>query len=52
VNEEEGNKNRIVGLKPRLVCAKETTHDMLNMPMNELHPIWLLKQLLCHQELA
>jgi len=30
--------------------VKETTHDMLNMPMNELHPIWPLKQLLCSQE--
>jgi hypothetical protein len=51
VNEEGGHKNRKVGLEPRLVHVKETTHDMLNMPMNELHPIWPLKQLLCPQEL-
>jgi hypothetical protein len=44
-----GNKNRKVGLEPKLVCVKEMTHDMFNMPMNESRPIWPLKQLPCLQ---
>jgi hypothetical protein len=47
VNEERSHKNRKVGLQPRLPCVKEMAHDMLDMPMNELCPIWLLEQLLC-----
>jgi hypothetical protein len=47
VNEEGGHKNRKVGLEPRLVRVKETTHYMLNMPTNESHPIWPPKKLLC-----
>jgi hypothetical protein len=47
VNEEGGHKNRKVGVEPSLVHMKEMVHDMLNMPMNESFPIWLLKQLLC-----
>ncbi len=43
VNEKEGNKNRKVGLEPRLLCAKETVHDMLNMAMNESYLVWPLK---------
>jgi hypothetical protein len=50
--EEEGNENREVGLETRLDCAKKLAHDMLNMPMNEPRPIWLLEQLLCLQELV
>jgi hypothetical protein len=52
VSEDESNKNRKVGLKPRLACVKEMAHDMLNMPMNESCHIWPLKQLLCYQELV
>jgi hypothetical protein len=52
VNEKRSHKNRKVGLEPRLACVKETTHDMLNMPMNKSHLVWPLKQLLCPQELA
>jgi hypothetical protein len=51
VNEERGHKNRKVGLKLRLVHVKETMHDMLNMPMNELRHVWLLERL-CPQEFA
>jgi hypothetical protein len=47
LNEGKGNKNKKVGLEPRLVHAKKITHDMLNMPMNESCPVWLLEQLLC-----
>jgi hypothetical protein len=46
------HKNRIVDLKPRLDHVKETTHDMLNMPMNEFRPMWPLQQLLYLQELV
>ncbi len=52
VNEKGSLKNRKVGLERKLVHVKETTHDMLNITMNESHPIWLLEQLLCLQELA
>jgi len=51
-NEKGSHKNRKVGIEPRLACVKETMHDMFNMPMNELHLVWPLKQLLCSQELA
>jgi hypothetical protein len=43
VNEEESHKNRKVGLKPRLACVKEMTHDMFNMPMNESCLVWPLE---------
>jgi hypothetical protein len=46
------HKNRKFGLEPRLAYVKKMAHDMLNMPMNELHLVWLLKKLLCPQELA
>jgi hypothetical protein len=52
VNEKGSHKNRKVGLEPKLVHVKKTTHDMLNIPMNESHPIWPLEKLLCPQELA
>jgi hypothetical protein len=43
VNKEGSHKNRKVSLQPRLVHVKETTHDMFNMPMNELHRTWPLE---------
>ncbi len=43
VNKEEGNKNKKVGLEPKLVCAKKLRHDMFNMPMNEPCHVWPLK---------
>jgi hypothetical protein len=43
VKEEEGDKNREVGLEPGLACAKKPVHDMLNMPMNEPCLVWPLK---------
>ncbi len=51
-NEKRSHKNRKVGRELRLACVKETMHDMLNMPMNESHLVWPLKQLLYLQELA
>jgi hypothetical protein len=43
VKKEEGDKNREVGLEPRLACVKKPMHDMLNMPMDEPCLVWLLK---------
>jgi len=42
VNKKRSYKSRKTSLQPRLTCVKETVHDMLNMPMNELRPIWPL----------
>jgi hypothetical protein len=52
VKEEKADKNRKVGLEPKLARAKKPTHYMLNMPMNEPRHVWPLEQLLCPQELA
>jgi hypothetical protein len=51
-NKEGSHKNRKVSLQLKLAHVKQTTHDMFNMPMNELCPIWPLEQLLCPQELV